>query len=339
MSRLSGVILGALLLLACPHEERTRVEFIGPIPADPGDVSPPWTFVEAYAISSNGRVVLGSGTFVDDDGTRFSATFRKRGPMLELAAPYGTFHKVSPDGSVALWRVGGSLWRWRGHLLEPVQAPWTSLGTLVAVSRGGREVALEARLPGGRDVQAVILGPRGLEPLVDAASGVPWSSVSTLSRDGRFAAVRGSDGAYRLDRRTDVATPLGTWFVPGAITPDGGTVVGTIQIGLEATLWREGSTLSLGTLGIAKCVSDDARRVVGDRFSGGEAWVWDEGVGTRELADVLASAGVNVEDWWLIDAHGCSADGRTIVGTAWHRTDSRRVGFVAHAVPRPEEAP
>jgi uncharacterized protein related to proFAR isomerase len=66
---------------------------------------------------------------------------------------------------------------------------------------------------------------------------------------------------------------------------------------------------------------------------GQEALFWTEATGMVDLRDALLAGGVTgLENSILFEATGISADGRTIVGTAFH--DGVRQAFVA-TIPEP----
>jgi uncharacterized membrane protein len=67
---------------------------------------------------------------------------------------------------------------------------------------------------------------------------------------------------------------------------------------------------------LVECVNGDGTIIGGDATGG--AFVWDESHGMRYLSDVLASEGVDVQGWSFSNVTGISADGRAMVGTAWH---------------------
>ncbi|MCH7813917.1 MAG: PEP-CTERM sorting domain-containing protein [Planctomycetes bacterium] len=108
----------------------------------------------------------------------------------------------------------------------------------------------------------------------------------------------------------------------------------------EAFRWTEGEGMvALGTLSgnsFAQAVSADGSVVVGwsaASYLGMEAFVWDAGHGMRRLSQVLSSLGLDLTDWRLASANDVSADGNTIVGSAFH-TDGRREAYVAR-IPEP----
>lgn len=104
---------------------------------------------------------------------------------------------------------------------------------------------------------------------------------------------------------------------------DGGVVVGrgSSGSGEEAFRW-EGALAGLGDLpggtfsSRARGVSADGQVVAGAgrSASGLEAFVWDPVHGIREVAAVLANAGVALGGWQLTSAQGVSADGLTLGG-------------------------
>jgi probable HAF family extracellular repeat protein len=123
-----------------------------------------------------------------------------------------------------------------------------------------------------------------------------------------------------------------------AISADGAVIVGESRSmnspqGEEAFVWTaSGGMVALGDLpggtfqSWAYAVNADGSVVVGRAtidgpigpFGGGSqgrAFIWDALHGMRDLQQVLIDAGANLTGWSLTEAHGVSADGRTIVGT------------------------
>jgi hypothetical protein len=93
----------------------------------------------------------------------------------------------------------------------------------------------------------------------------------------------------------------------------------------------------------ARDVSADGSVIVGSAFMlrpddsdgvpGEEAFFWTEGAGMVNLRDALIAGGVTgLENSILFSTTGVSADGMTLVGTAFH--DGQRQAFVA-TIPEP----
>jgi probable HAF family extracellular repeat protein len=105
-----------------------------------------------------------------------------------------------------------------------------------------------------------------------------------------------------------------------------GSIGGLAARGIEVLGDLPGGAAASRALG----VSDDGDTVVGWATSaaGQEAFVWTPAAGLERLADRLASEGLDLGGWTLVEATGVSASGRTIVG--WGTNPSGQTeGFVA----------
>jgi probable HAF family extracellular repeat protein len=200
-------------------------------------------------------------------------------------------------------------------------------------------------LPGGR-------------PSNDVARGV--------SADGAVAVGRGHgpDERGQAFRWTAGAGMVGLGFLPEAdgsdaraVSADGSVVVGAnafestppnpFNTTLQAFRWTEsGGMVGLGDLqggrfsSEAYDVSGDGSVVVGYSEVGAQegipvtgAFYWTAETGMFNFQEALIAAGVtNLDGWTLIEAHGVSHDGLTVVGTGIH--DQRIEAWVA-TIPEP----
>jgi probable HAF family extracellular repeat protein len=113
------------------------------------------------------------------------------------------------------------------------------------------------------------------------------------------------------------------------VSANGTVAVGTGAFpgGQQAIRWTAATGMvGLGdvpggtAISFATGVSADGSRVVGAAGTGAneqEAFLWTPATGMRCIRDVLEEQGVDVSDWQIYFASDISADGKTIVGSAW----------------------
>jgi uncharacterized membrane protein len=131
------------------------------------------------------------------------------------------------------------------------------------------------------------------------------------------------------------------------VSPDGSVIVGSALTGpvsqTTAFVWTEASgfTLLSGTFDALQALGgyevSNAGVVVGTGTLNGQpvGFVWDAVNGVRELESLLESQyGLDLQGTRPFSAFGISADGTTIVGTAYGTTPGEQFGFVA-ALPEP----
>ncbi|MEX2139781.1 MAG: hypothetical protein WD894_11005 [Pirellulales bacterium] len=204
----------------------------------------------------------------------------------------------------------------------------------------------------------------GMVGLGDLPGGRKSSIAFGVSADGAVVVgeAYGSDDRPQAFRWTEAGMD-GLGRLPGGVrssarrvSADGVVVVGInsytpspgpMDSRYEAFRWTQaGGMMGLGDLpgGVlrneARDVSADGSVIVGhafsvrpDDFPGREAFFWTEATGMVNLRDALIAGGVtNLDNSILFDATGISADGRTIVGVAFH--DGIQQGFVA-TIPEP----
>lgn len=226
-----------------------------------------------------------------------------------LPLPEGTSfadaREVSGDGTVVVGKGSGGL-------------IWTPFG----VSTLELDVAT-----GISDDGSVVVGNRGPSAMrwvggnyETAASG----SAEGVSLDGKVlvGAVPAplSHGYYIKAGGTSNAI-LGT-VVAKAANIDGTVIVG----GKPAFRWTAATgpqTLPnpAGVEWVAEDVSGDGTVVVGspDGFTITDtAVIWRVGIGSKLLSTLLRDAGVDVTGWSFSKANGISADGKVVVGYAFH---------------------
>ncbi len=181
-------------------------------------------------------------------------------------------------------------------------------------------------------------GMQGLGFLPDKTE---QSFALDVSADGSiivgFASRDEMQGEYEINyheafRWTNETGMIGLGDFPGgevysfanAINDDGTVIVGSSwgENGTEAFRWTQqngmvglgmmSSALGLTPYSDAYAVSADGTIIVG--LSTGQAAVWDVRHGFRSIAGLLTASGVDLTGWYLEQARGISADGRTIVG-------------------------
>ena len=258
---------------------------------------------EAYGVSADGSVVVGTGTLAYAPNIVWGWT--------------EAFRWTEAGGMETIWRQPdpGS------------NPPWESSGAygvsgdgLVIVGAGPTGSAFRWTASGG--MQDLSLLPGGT-----------WSTACAASADGSVVAGYGSSAlgeqAFRWTA-TGGTQPLE--FLPGgdgsrasATSSDGTVVVGwsTSSAGLQAFRWVAGQGIQgLGYLpgcigSSAADVSGDGALVVGACWHnyGGDSFIWDAVHGMRDLPDVLTSDyGLDLTGWQIQEVTCISADGMTIAG-------------------------
>ncbi|CAK9076044.1 PEP-CTERM sorting domain-containing protein [Durusdinium trenchii] len=268
-----------------------------------GDLPGGGFFSNAYDVSADGAVVVGSGYSNSVYGTPIYEAYRWTSGsgmvgLDNLSGGYASSYAygVSDDGSVV---VGMSE---SGGVSQAFR--WTS---------GSGMVGLGDLPDGGYGSYAIASSP-------DGSVVVGWGTSASGYEAFRWTAGSGMVGLGDL--------PGGIFYSTAYDVSDDGLVIvgrGYSASGQEAFLWTSGDGMvGLGDLpggsfnSTARGVSADGSVVVGQSSSaqGTEAFLWDDANGMRSLKDVLTSEyGLDLTDWSLYDARGISADGRTIVGT------------------------
>lgn len=336
-----------------------------------GDLTSPLIESAAYAVSADGGVVVGRGTAVGAEATRWNGSNLTGLGDLDGGPRESYAYGVSGDGQVI---VGASASGTQG----PEAFRWTPGGGLhglgylstyrhseaLGVSPDGASVVGYALMPGAVSRPFHWRDSTGMVALPDLAGGAEGARASGIS--GNNVIVGQSWGVFGLEavRWIDgVAVGLGDLEGGGfqssatAIAPNGSGVVGYSWSarGFEAFLWRPGDLfdirnpndpggmIALGDLeggafdSLALGVSDGGWVVGrGTTADGHEAFLWTPNEGMRRLADVLTAQGASLHGWTLTSATAISRDGRTIVGYGWN-PQGRREAWAADfgAVPEP----
>lgn len=262
-----------------------------------GDLAGGSFLSQAYAVSTNGSVVVGnSSSTAGDQAFRWT----QAGGMVGLGDLPGGFFvsyalDVSADGSVV---VGLSQ---SGSGNEAFR--WTQAGGMVGLG--------------------------------DLAGGTFYSQADGVSADGSVVIGAGTSGSgTEAFRWTQATGMVGLGDLPGGsflsvaygVSANGLAVVGMSRSGSgdEAFRWTQaGGMEGLGDLaggGFASRAygaSGDGSLVVGygTTASGQEAFIWDSVYGIRNLRDVLVNDfGMNLTGWQLLQASAISSNGLFIVG-------------------------
>jgi probable HAF family extracellular repeat protein len=173
----------------------------------------------------------------------------------------------------------------------------------------------------------------GVVGLGDLPGGRLNSGAEDVSGDGSVVVGRGEAAeGFRAFRWTAATGMVSLGVAPGdtrssarSVSQNGSVVVGAGD--RQAVRWTAATGMvGLGDLqagagtSFATGVSADGSKVVGAASTGPneqEAFLWTAATGMRRLSEVLAEQGLELSDWQLSFASDISADGNTIVGSAW----------------------
>jgi len=287
---------------------------------------------EAYAVSADGRVVVGWSQAVNAQAFCWPGGGPLHGlPSYGQYPPGSEAFTVSADGTVIAGQSGGYATYWTGH--DPVglgKLPGgISASSVTGISADGTVLVGWSGSTGGRQPFRWTAST-GMAGLGFFGGGTEAHGVSA---DGSVVVGTGEDGreAFRWTEATGFVG-LGNLTGPGgysnaiAVSADGQAVVGWSYYNRpegppdQAFLWTEDNGMvGMGYLSIhgstrAYAVSADGSVVVGMGAWAG-AFIWDRTNGMRHLQSVLTDCGLDLAGWNLREANGISADGLTIVGT------------------------
>ncbi|MCK5608989.1 hypothetical protein KAR91_44355, partial [Candidatus Pacearchaeota archaeon] len=285
---------------------------------------------KAYAISGNGKVVVGSSSSSTSNRNQafiWTADNGMQGLDYLTGSQRTSARDVSFNGSIV---VG-----WSGYLDDnPNAFKWTESGGITNLG-GSRANAIS-------DNGSVIAGSiydhapneavRWTEPV--GMVGLGGREVYGISADGSVAV--GVDG-YTSEMEAvywNVSGDMislglgGTYESARAASSDGTVIVGSGSFGLNSygqvfrwvlgEGWHLIESLPNSTHCYALDVSSDGTIVVGTNLisgGGSDAFIWDEINGTRNLQDLLANFyGLNLTGWDLEGVSGIAADNITLVG-------------------------
>ena len=245
---------------------------------------------------------------------------------LELDEPTGArLTGVNGDGSVIIGSDGlGRAFRWtetETDIIADGAYPWaTSADGTVVVGQSG-EQAFAWRAETGF---AILTGPdeepEGYALGVSADGAV---TVGSIRISGRARAVRwNSSGEAELLPVPDDTTDSEA----SACSEDCSVIVGSLWFGMEtrAVRWTSDGIEELAgpTPSGAFAISPDGSRIVGN--AGTDSWLWSDAGGEgSSFREILAQAGVNVDNWFFGGMSGISADGRVAVGGAQYVGDDQ----------------
>jgi len=283
---------------------------------------------QAWAVSGDGSVVAGTGTYSTTGGSTggLPQAFRwtAAGGMVGLGfidgGSFSYAYDVSADGSVVVGETATSsfvrAYRWtaEGGMLDLGVLPDGVVSRSYAVSDDGSVVVGAGRTGAGTWRPFRWTAGAGMVDIGDLAGGVATGEAFGVSADGTYVVGFSASAA-----------------------------------GNEAYLWSEaGGMIGLGDLpgsnfsSTALGVSADGTRVVGTSWVStadgvDAAFLWDPVNGMRFLKDVLEDDyGLDLTGWFLKEATAITPDGRTIAG--WGRNPSGQTEAWLFTVPEPGTA-
>jgi probable HAF family extracellular repeat protein len=316
-----------------------------------GDLAGGEFFSRAYSASTDGSVVVGHSNVADN--VREAFLWTQATGMLGLGDfPDGSGDgssalSVSDDGAVIVGAGShasnvSEAFRWT-EATGVVGLGFLSGRTSRSVARGvsadglvvvGNSVATTAE--GGGQEAFRWTQVEGMVGLGDLQGGAFDSNANAVSADGSvIVGIGSSNNGREAFRWTQTGGMLGLGVllnrndsVATGVSADGSVVVGYSSMNgseTRAFRWTEPSGMvSLGSLMVgtpsnaALAVSANGSAIVGvgDTTNGREAIYWTEATGFASLKEHLSNLGLAAElsGWTLSEAHGISADGRTIVG-------------------------
>lgn len=285
------------------------------------------TSSQAYAVSADGSTVVGGS---GHEAFRWTTA----GGMGGIAGTGGAAYGVSGDGSTIVGD-SGFVWTLSGGVAYLPPLPGYEGSNAMGVSADSSTVvgssfygsALPGEFPHYLAFSWTATG--GMAALGFLPGGADYSLALGVSGDGSTVAgyAANASGFLEAFRWTAVDGIVGLGALPGstrseayAISSDGSTIVGESG---QAFRWTAKSGMvGLGTLpgstsSIALAVSADGSVIVGRSPLApvdSRAFVWDAAHGMRDLSQVLAAEGLDLNGWTLRQATGISADGHSIVG-------------------------
>lgn len=342
-------LVAAFVALSCPAAlasgDTAYFTGLGFLPGDEH-------YSEAYAVSSDGSVVVGLSKSTDITPWAEALRWTESGGMTGLGfLPGGDVssvaHDVSADGTVI---VGSS---WSGVRYEAVV--WTENKGVVGLGDlpGGdfyskaNGVSSNGLVVVGNSMSAASTPSpeafrwtqsQGMVGLGDFPGGQSHSEAIDVSADGSvIVGTSNSASGWESFRWTEIGGMVGLGHLPAsnspyicvanAISADGSVIVGWDRVdedSIEAFRWtQDEGMVGLGDLpggelsGEAHGVSADGSVIVGKSATSSSfhAFVWDDANGIRDLQDLLTNeGGLDLSGWTLTKATSISADGTTVVG-------------------------
>jgi probable HAF family extracellular repeat protein len=297
----------------------------------------------AQAISSDGSVVVGSGTtLLGKQAFRWtqSTGIVSLGNVHDNSFKESRAYNVSTDGMVVVGSgdIGpgpnssrGFVWSKDSGMVNTGSLDGSARSEAWAISADASVVVGDGGLQAFRWTQSG--GIVGLGAIPGRAN----SRVVCVSTDGSVAAGSSYDlpswSNEQACRWTQREGMIGLGFLPGsrysfatAVSPDGSVIVGTSSdsSGYPAFRWAQNTGMvSLGHLPGRNTThpfgaNSDGSIIIGSSFSDrthGTAFIWDRTHGMRPLQEVvLTDYGLNLPGWNLQSANAISRDGGVIVG-------------------------
>jgi probable HAF family extracellular repeat protein len=303
-------------------------------------VAPGSSWSTVSSVSADGRWLAGSGLGL----VRWSRIngFTNLG-TLPTAPPNVTNSQqttgISDNGAVV---VGWSSGQYASEPFRWVSGKMTSLipGSVysqIAAGTSSNGAVVVGGLGSSLGAEAFRWTSAGVVGLGDLPGGRLNSGANDVSADGNVVVGRGETAeGFRAFRWTAATGMVSLGTAPGHTTSDARSVSanGTVAVGTgafpggqQAIRWTAATGMvGLGdvpggtAISFATGVSADGSRVVGAAGTGAneqEAFLWTPATGMRCIRDVLEEQGVDVSDWQIYFASDISADGKTIVGSAW----------------------
>lgn len=261
-------------------------------------VAPGWQLSVSYAISGDGRTIVGHSVFPGFVAFRWTAATGVVNlgylPGGNLSEAYG----VNYDGSVV---VGSS----STATTNNTAYRWTAATGMIGLGA----------LPGKTESRAFATSADGSVIVGDSSDIVVGHGQAF-----RWTAATGMVGLGTLPGH------ISSWAT--GVSADGSAVVGSSYGAAPATerafFWTAASGMKdLGVLpgmnvSSAYAISGNGVVVVGSsaiyNTSTSQAFMWTQTVGMQSIAQLLQTNGVNLGSWKLTDAVGVSFDGSVIVG-------------------------
>jgi uncharacterized membrane protein len=298
------------------------------------------------SLSADGSTVVGSAAYgspfrwTHDEGLSYLDDLRDEATLeyiVDVSADGRTVLGATSQEFGATVRNHWVLWDNAGNVTELPNIGFTPS----AVSGDATTAVGHEGAPGQTPRRAVQWGS-DLQPALLDNDLLSVSAATDVSGDGNV--IVGWVGtnmdlrkAFRWEQGDDELVPLPplptgeTISYLNAVSHNGKHALGAVLVDHRprAVILREhGPPLQLNTSDfeiLATAISDDGNTVVGVMGGGvgDRAFIWNPTHGVRDLRDVLANdygLADELGDWRLTDIRGLSADGRTILGTAWEPT-------------------
>jgi uncharacterized membrane protein len=269
------------------------------------------TYVIGQAVNGDGSIVAGHKK--NASGQSLLPTKWVNGVPTSLDNPMGNAEAraLSSDGSI----IAGLSY----NGTTPQAARWTSSGMQPLGTLGGHSLGMAISANG-----SVIVGDAVVTGLGDRA--YRWTAATGM--------VALSSPQFWLGTHASGTNAAGD------------VIVGWAEVGYAFRWTLSGGMENLGTIGGAArslAVSADGETIVGlaqvfgPQVSGPHATLWTRATGMIDLNTYLPTLGVDLTGLTLTQCNAISADGKTIVGEAYHvlsPTQSRYESFIV-TIPTP----